>query len=142
MKNQIAKIFVIISLTVACAVTAAHARSVKTLKFHIPFNATVGKTSLPSGDYTVRVLDNSASKTVVMKSDDGQHKLAIGFLLPVNSRESSAKAKLVFNRYGNQYFLSQIWESGRETGQELTKTKAEREIAKSSQMAKSSQKRE
>jgi hypothetical protein len=40
------------------------------------------------------------------------------------------KTKLVFNRYGDQYFLSQIWEEGNLMATQLTKTSAERKAAK------------
>ena len=44
--------------------------------------------------------------------------------------------KLVFNRYGDQFFLSQVWMAGRTDGQELIKTRRERllqrEIARGS----------
>lgn len=49
-----------------------------------------------------------------------------------SNRESvSDKDKLVFHRYGNQYFLSQFWIHGSSVGFELPKSKAERQISKS-----------
>jgi hypothetical protein len=38
--------------------------------------------------------------------------------------------KLVFNKYGNQYFLSQIWASGQPQGRAVLKSRKEREIMK------------
>ena len=40
------------------------------------------------------------------------------------------KTKLVFNRYGNRYFLSEIWVNGATRGHQLPKTCRERELAK------------
>jgi hypothetical protein len=37
--------------------------------------------------------------------------------------------KLVFHRYGNEYFLSEVWTPGDEWGHRLSKTRREREIA-------------
>jgi len=34
----------------------------------------------------------------------------------------------VFHRYGNTYFLSQIWMAGESTGRELLKTREERAL--------------
>jgi hypothetical protein len=36
---------------------------------------------------------------------------------------------MVFHRYGDRYFLSQIWAQGEERGSELPMTKVEKELA-------------
>src|SRR5439155_18133539 len=36
-----------------------------------------------------------------------------------------AESKLVFRRYGDQYFLSQVWETGDSDGHELRKSRRE-----------------
>jgi len=41
----------------------------------------------------------------------------------------SVKTKLVFSRYGDQYFLSQIWMAGNEAGYQLPKSRREVEVA-------------
>ena len=41
----------------------------------------------------------------------------------------SKKTKLVFHRYGDQYFLAQIWTEGNNRGSELPKTEREPEVA-------------
>jgi hypothetical protein len=46
--------------------------------------------------------------------------------------------KLVFQRYGDQYFLSEIWISGRADGNGLYPLRAERNLAK--ELAKTSTK--
>ena len=38
-------------------------------------------------------------------------------------------SKLVFHRYGSQYFLAQIWTAGYEQGKELPKSSRESEVA-------------
>jgi hypothetical protein len=38
--------------------------------------------------------------------------------------------KLIFNGYGGQYFLSQIWNAGDSIGQELIKSPVEIEMAR------------
>jgi hypothetical protein len=44
--------------------------------------------------------------------------------------ERANKTKLVFNRYGKQYFLSQIWVEGANCGRQLLKSNREKEVAK------------
>ena len=36
---------------------------------------------------------------------------------------------LVFNKYGDEYFLSQVWKPGINTGSELRKVRRELEVA-------------
>jgi hypothetical protein len=55
----------------------------------------------------------------------------INTVLP-NSCESAATpevSKLVFHRYGSQYFLAQVWTEGNNRGQELPKSGRESEVA-------------
>ena len=42
----------------------------------------------------------------------------------------SPKSKLIFNRYGEQYFLARIWDGSSETVLKLNKSKAEKKVAK------------
>ena len=46
------------------------------------------------------------------------------------SLKPADKTKLVFNRYGNHYFLSEIWVNGATRGRQLPKTSREKELAK------------
>jgi hypothetical protein len=54
----------------------------------------------------------------------------------VTSASTNDNGKLVFNRYGNQYFLSQVWAAGSDSGHQLRPSKAEREIAKNASKPK------
>jgi hypothetical protein len=38
-------------------------------------------------------------------------------------------ARLVFNKYGNQYFLSRIWDGNSDVGIQLLKSKREKELS-------------
>jgi hypothetical protein len=40
-----------------------------------------------------------------------------------------SQGKLVFHRYGDEYFLSQIWQAGVNAGRELPKSRREIEVA-------------
>ena len=43
---------------------------------------------------------------------------------------TSEQSKLVFHRYGDRYFLAQIWMAGSNSGQELPKSPRETEAAR------------
>jgi hypothetical protein len=48
----------------------------------------------------------------------------------VEARREQDQTKLVFHRYGDQYFLSQVWTAGESDVRELWKSRAERELIK------------
>ena len=47
---------------------------------------------------------------------------------PLQRQDIQNESKLVFNRYGNQYFLAQVWIAGRSSGDEVRKSATERGI--------------
>ncbi len=92
---------------------------------NIPFQFSIGNKSLPAGEYTVRSISDDSSNVVLrMQSRDGKQSM----MLQMSTVEGRAKesAKLIFNRYGDHYFLAQAWVDGQKTGLEAPKSRAER----------------
>jgi hypothetical protein len=50
------------------------------------------------------------------------------------SNMPQSESKLVFNRYGDRYFLSQVWSEGNSQGRQLLKTAREKEIAQTAKI--------
>ena len=46
----------------------------------------------------------------------------------IQTEDIQNQTTVVFKRYDNQYFLSQVWVSGRSTGSEIYKSKQERTV--------------
>lgn len=69
----------------------------------VPFDFTVGNKLLPSGTYTIQ---KESSNIVVIRS----HDKPIAALSLVNQSDHKAAngGKLLFHRYGDRYFLSEI----------------------------------
>ena len=91
----------------------------------VPFGFIAGDKSLPAGDYSVQVNPERGS---VVLHQEGQSPL----ILLTNRRESintSPRGKLVFKRYGANFFLSEVWNQDNATGQALTPSAAEKEMA-------------
>ena len=44
------------------------------------------------------------------------------------ANRAAASSKMVFHRYGDRYFLSQIWEQGNDRASELPMMKVEKEL--------------
>ena len=91
----------------------------------VPFGFIAGDKSLPAGDYSVQVNPERGS---VVLHQEGQSPL----ILLTNQRESTntpPRGKLVFKRYGANFFLSEVWNQDNATGQALTPSAAENEMA-------------
>jgi hypothetical protein len=96
-----------------------------TIRASIPFTFQVGDKSLPAGVYTVRILNpTSDRKTLQIRNEDGRVS-AIVQTTGVNIA-IAANTKLVFRRYGEQYFFAQAQLAGETTSLAATKTRAER----------------
>ncbi len=109
------------------AVAAVHAQD-KSIKADVPFSFYVGSTVMPQGAY--RMTDLSSRNVMWIKSMDNDAAKAIATMTVVGKSESEAP-RLVFNRYGNVYFLHQIWTGNSSTGQSLGSSKREKELASS-----------
>ena len=95
---------------------------------HIPFDFSIGDKKLPSGKYSVGRARLNADDVVISIEDHGGRSKALRTSIPVITRDATSKGKLVFHRYGDQYFLYQVWPAGGTTGRQLPKSRSEREI--------------
>ena len=102
--------------------TFAFAAAVAAICLAAPAHA---EKTLRAGEYDVRAV-NQAGDAIAIKSVDGDQVLRLSS--PKERSDRQMNAKLVFHRYGNTYFLSQIWMAGESTGRELPKTRQERAI--------------
>lgn len=100
----------------------------QSLRFEVPFDFVAAQGTMPAGEY--RVSPNQPTQGVIRLVNSKGSSAAICLASAIQSSHPTNTAKLVFNRYGNRYFLSQVWSQGSDRGQVLRPTKAEREIAK------------
>ena len=125
MKREILRAFVGLTL-IAMFVTTASAVPFR-LIMQIPFAFHVGNDVLDGGKYSFSVVNGNVLQIV---SAD-RHKSIYNMTMP--SAVSNPRAStLVFNRYGDDYFLSQVIWAGDEITRLLPPAGAELEIAKGS----------
>jgi hypothetical protein len=73
------------------------------VKANIPFNFTVGETSMPAGEY---IISRPDSHLVKIQSADRQY---VALVVSSHSYdEAGATGKVVFDKYGEYYFLRRI----------------------------------
>jgi len=126
MKRNLNALMTIVILVAAFTVSAhAQTASAQRETANIPFAFNVGKTTLPAGKYTITVVNPSSdAKVLQIRSSDGRSS-AITQTVGVIGKASD-RAKLVFHRYGDQYFFAQAQMAGETVSLAALKSSAER----------------
>ena len=128
MKKNILKGFtmlmLLVSVALAAAVVSANAQ-LTAVKANIPFEFVVGDKTLPAGAYSVTTA-NTASDALIIQSADRKNS-AVRLSNSMEEMKKNAHARLVFHRYGRNYFLAEVW-NGESSGRDLTKSRQERAI--------------
>jgi len=112
---------------------SAHAQtsSVQKMIATVPFEFSVGKTTLPAGKYTITVLNpTSDRKTLQIRSINGRSSAII--LTTTSNANVSDNAKLVFERYDDRYYFAQAQLAGDATSLAAVRTKqhTDKQVAK------------
>jgi len=97
------------------------------IRASIPFDFTVKGKTLPAGEYEVsRVMDEPIA--LLLRNVHDKHDEVVVETEPVIGRGTPKRDELIFNRYGDSYFLAEIFTAGEQTGEELYPTHREREL--------------
>jgi hypothetical protein len=114
--------------TLCAAVASANAQLSYPIKAKIPFDFSVGDKKLPAGEYRfVRLSGSSDIATIsIIGVDTGTHLFQSTFEAQVSTPKN--QSTLVFHKYGDQYFLEQIWTDGEQEGAQLPESRSERTI--------------
>jgi hypothetical protein len=103
------------------------------IRVSIPFDFTVEKKSLPAGEYEIRRINDEPTALLIQNVNNRRDE-AIFQTEPREVRRIPNHSLLIFHRYGDSAFLSEVFTAGEETGEELRPTRAERTLR--SEMAK------
>lgn len=132
MKKQILKALTMISLvsmlTLVAAVARVQAQSRINYTANIPFEFTVGSATLPAGEYTVTQIKTADGAVMLRLSAKGQDSSALRLTDRTQASEPKEKTVLVFNHYGEQYFLAEMWRAGEAEGRLVRKSSRERVV--------------
>jgi hypothetical protein len=125
MKKQISIVFVMLGLLATIAAPSIRAQFTDvTIRVDIPFDFTVGDTTLPPGKYIITAPEPPDPHILELRSDDGR----IGVLFIANTAQATRppeQTELVFKHIGGRYFLSQIWVQGENSGVQLPNPRPE-----------------
>jgi hypothetical protein len=126
--KSVRTLITIVLLFTAVSLFAQTTPSQQLMKVNIPFAFSVENHSLPEGEYLVLTVTPERSIRIV--SIDGKHS-AIVNTLPNYVGTPSPSSRLVFHRYGSEYFLAQVWTAGQNVSRNPLSSKKAMEIASS-----------
>ena len=128
MKKQTLRRFTVLSFLLMLTAVTVSAQSERS-RVIMPFSFIVGQKTLPAGEYNLKPIKGGSDYVWLLQNREG-HATVLFATDAVRASETQAEARLVFHKYGGQYFLSQIWTPGGNTGRELPMPRLERQLAK------------
>src|SRR3984893_10196050 len=114
--------------------TNAHAQIAGDLEDTIPFQLHVGDAKLPPGKYTVHALDNTDLTIMEIRSEDSSTS-ALFDVRDAEANPAPAKSELIFNKYGNRYFLAKVFDEGNPSGSQVAESRYEKKISQAAEEA-------
>ena len=107
--------FAIFAVFFGLAVAGVQAQAPSKVEVDIPFEFSAGKVTLKPGVYTIKRLSGN---NLMLRRSDGKSAVILNAPLSLTSNDPQSVERLVFNKHGEQYSLSQIWLTS-DTGRQL-----------------------
>jgi hypothetical protein len=126
MKTQALAVVVALTISVVAAGECFARPSV--LHANIPFAFAVGDKWLPAGQYQIETVTTGSGTLQVIRRSSGGGGSTFFSTIALEAHDGNSKTELVFHRYGNEYFLSQIW-NGEGKARQLIESNEEKEAA-------------
>jgi hypothetical protein len=120
-----------VAIIAICLMTpAAHAqRSDLDLRFHAPFPFSVGNNTFAAGDYMI----TRQGHLKLIFCNQENHTAASVSVLPASSHKyGNGHARVVFHRYGDQYFLAIVSEGSMDSSFGMYTSNQEKQLANAS----------
>jgi hypothetical protein len=107
----------------------AHAQIVGDLEVNVPFQFHAGNTKLPPGRYSIHLLDDADLTVMEISSADGSTSAL--FEVEIAQADSAPeKSEVIFNKYGNRYFLATLFEEGNPSGSKVVESRYEKRTSR------------
>ena len=128
MKKQVVRLTMLGLMAMVVMVGSAQAQSLgNKIRITIPFDFNVGDSKLPAGEYSIGRAQPSSGDTVLLISSVNDNESVFPLTNSAQSLDPKDADTLVFHRYGEQYFLFQVWPAGGTYGRVMVKSRSERE---------------
>jgi hypothetical protein len=105
------------------------------LRAYIPFDFHVNGKTLPAGNYELRRITDAPEGLIISNVND-KHDHIMFETDALQQNQIPRHNELVFDRYGDTYFLSEVISSGMQSGRRLAPSHAERELRRETEFAR------
>lgn len=124
------KVFSVMATCCSLALVAAatvHAQMPGTaLRAAIPFDFSVRGKTFPAGEYEIRRITDEPDGLVI--SGVNNHENEVFETEPTGSSKTPNRGEIVFHRYGDSYFLFEVFGGSGQAGRELALSREERNV--------------
>jgi len=117
-----------LAMMVALLTSAAAYTQTVHLQTTVPFKFNVGSKQFPAGKYDIQTESNREHVLYIRNMNSGEG----AFVIPQSceSADVSSQTTLTFHRYGQQYFIAEVWVAGYKQGYQFRVSRREAELAK------------
>jgi hypothetical protein len=112
----------------------ANAQVIGDLVANIPFEFHAGNAKFPAGEYRIHVLDDSDLSVMEIQSVNGSAS-ALFEVQETETKSTPTQSELIFNRYGDKYFLADLFDQGNPSGSEVLKSRYEKRMNQQAMLA-------
>jgi len=127
-RQYLLSLFIALVFALTMYPSKAQAQIVGDLEVNVSFQFHAGNTKLPAGQYRIHVLDNSDLTVMEISSVDGSTS-ALFEVQQAEANSTPAKSELIFNKYGNRYFLAKLFDEGNPSGSQLPESRYEKTVS-------------
>lgn len=127
MKKRILTMAATVAAMMILTGVSVNAQSGARIQAHVPFDFAAGDAKLKAGDYSVTRIARNA---FLVRGADLKTSVVVQAPIAIERRDEGSPTRLVFKRYGSEYFLAQVWSDARGEGRQLYSSKSEERLAK------------
>ena len=97
------------------------------MRVAIPFDFIVTGKTLPAGYYEIKRI-NDSPEGLIIRAINNNHDHVMFETETTQARTIPNESEVIFHRYGDSYFLYEVFTAGERTGRELAPSRAERSL--------------
>jgi hypothetical protein len=127
-RHQLLSLFIALLFVLTIYPATVRAQIDGELEVNIPFQFHAGNARLPAGMYRVHMLSDSDSNVMEITSADGSTS-AVFEVHQENANSIPGKGELIFNKYGDRYFLTKVFDGGNPIGSALVASRYEKTLS-------------
>jgi hypothetical protein len=122
MQSKALGVMSVLAIAMVLTVPAMYAQS--RLIANVPFDFSLGQKTMSAGLYEVKPINNEVESFRNMQT--GISQIVMKSQNVLSDRQQGAR--LVFNKYGEHYFLAEIWDGSGNPGIQFARSKHEKEL--------------